>query len=62
MFLFDSHFDEDEAPRWQMGEADLPGHQRQQADDLPPYGSERRRRAEERQFADSAFSEPQALG
>lgn len=28
MFMFDSSVEEDESTRWQMGEADLPGHQR----------------------------------
>ncbi len=62
MFMFDSSVEEDESTRWQMGEADLPGHQRQQADDLPLYGPARRRQPQERQFADSTFSELQALG
>lgn len=62
MYVFDSADEEDTGPRHQMGERDLPGSQRQQADSLPPYLGDKHWECPERQFSDSFYGERQALG
>ena len=65
MFSFDAqrhHFDDRDAPRFQMGEPDLAHGQRQLSDRVPPYKGDFDPSDPESQFADLGLSQAQAMG
>lgn len=65
MFSFDSrkhHFDDVEAPLYQMGETDLAHSQRQLADQVPSYKGDADWSDTDFQFVDPCLQQSQAMG